>query len=155
MNTKLKFSVISIIFFLFLSTGIFAQEHYTEGSVRAVSFYRTSPGQFDAYLKYLRANFLPQQEEAKKQGLILGYSILLNVPTSPDDWDIAVVILHKSFGDALDYNQTEDTKRKEIMENHFKTKDEDKVRDMTAKRFDMRTYIGTKYFREVNLKPLQ
>ena len=72
MNTKLKFSVISIIFFLFLSTGIFAQEHYTEGSVRAVSFYRTSPGQFDAYLKYLRANFLPQQEEAKKQGLKLG-----------------------------------------------------------------------------------
>jgi len=140
---------------VFFSIGTFAQEHYTESNVRTVSFYRTKPGQFDNYMKYLRANFLPTQEEAKKQGLIVGYSILLNTPSTPDDWDVAVVTLNKSFGDALDYNQSDDDKMKKIQENHYKTSDEEKMNEMTAKRFDMRTYIGTKYFREVSLKPLK
>jgi hypothetical protein len=144
------------LFFLVLfSAGAFAQEHYTEGNVRVVSFYRTKPGQFDNYMKYLRANFLPTQEEAKKQGLIVGYSILLNTPSSEDDWDVAVVSLHKSFGDALDYNQTDDDKWKAIQEKHYKTSDDEKMNEMTAKRFDMRSYVGTKYLREVNLKPLK
>ncbi len=155
MNTKLNQFIFSIIFFFLITTGLFAQEHFTTNSVRIVSMYRTNPGQFDAYMKYLRANFLPQQEEAKKQGLILDYSILLNTPSSPDDWDIAVVVVHKNFGDALDYNQSDADKRKEIMSKHYKTTDEDKMREMTANRFEMRTYIGTKYFRDVTLKPLQ
>jgi len=150
-----KIYFLPVLFLVFFSAGLFAQEHYTEGSVRAVSFYRTNPGQFDNYMKYLRTNFLPVQEEAKKQGLILGYSVLLNVPSSPDDWDVAIVALHKSFADALDYKQSDEDKMKKIQENHYKTSDEEKMNEMTAKRFDMRTYIGTKYFREVTLKPLQ
>jgi len=140
---------------VFFSTGTFAQEHFTLSAVRTVSFYRTSPGQFDNYMKYLRANFLPTQEEAKKQGLIIGYSVLLNVPSSEDDWDVAIVTLNKSFGDALDYNQDEADKMKKIQENHYKTTDEDKMDEMTSKRFEMRTYIGTKYFRDITLKPLK
>lgn len=150
-----KVFILSMFVLVFFSIGTFAQEHYTESNVRTVSFYRTKPGQFDNYMKYLRANFLPTQEEAKKQGLIVGYSILLNTPSTPDDWDVAVVTLNKSFGDALDYNQSDDDKMKKIQENHYKTSDEEKMNEMTAKRFDMRTYIGTKYFREVSLKPLK
>lgn len=155
MNTKLNQFIFSIIFFFLITTGLFAQEHFTLSAVRTVSFYRTSPGQFDNYMKYLRANFLPTQEEAKKQGLIVGYSVLLNVPSSEDDWDVAIVTLNKSFGDALDYNQDEADKMKKIQEKHYKTSDEDKMDEMTSKRFGMRTYMGTKYFREVTLKPLQ
>ena len=44
---------------------------------------------------------------------------------------------------------------KKIQENHYKTTDEDKMDEMTSKRFAMRTYVGTKYLREVNLKPLK
>ena len=150
-----KVFILSVFFLVFFSTGTFAQEHFTEDNVRTVSFYRTKPGQFDNYMKYLRANFLPTQEEAKKQGLITGYSILLNTPSSPDDWDVAVVTLNKSFGDALDFNQSDDDKMKQIQEKHYKTSDEEKLNEMTAKRFDMRTYIGTKYFREISLKPLK
>lgn len=150
-----KVFILSVFFLVFFSTGTFAQEHFTLSAVRTVSFYRTSPGQFDNYMKYLRANFLPTQEEAKKQGLIIGYSVLLNVPSSEDDWDVAIVTLNKSFGDALDYNQDEADKMKKIQENHYKTTDEDKMDEMTSKRFAMRTYMGTKYFREVNLKPLK
>jgi len=150
-----KMFVLPLFFLVLFSAATFAQEHYTDGNVRTVSFYRTSPGQFDNYMKYLRANFLPTQEEAKKQGLIIGYSVLLNVPSSEDDWDVAIVTLNKSFGDALDYNQDEADKMKKIQENHYKTTDEDKMDEMTSKRFDMRTYIGTKYFRDITLKPLK
>jgi hypothetical protein len=147
--------LLPMFFLVLFAAGSFAQENYTEGPVREVSFYRTSPGQFDAYMKYLRANFLPQQEEAKKQGLILGYSVLLNTPSSSEDWDVAIVFIHKSFGDALDYNQADADKMKKIQEDHYKTSDQEKVREMTSKRFDMRTYVGTRYLREITLKPLK
>jgi len=60
------------MFFLVLAASAFAQEYYTEGTVRVVSYYRTNPGQFDAYMQYLRENFLPQQEDAKKKVSLLG-----------------------------------------------------------------------------------
>src|SRR5262245_3908279 len=41
-----------------------AQEHWTEGPVWACEAYRTSPGQFDAYLKYIRTNVEPQNIES-------------------------------------------------------------------------------------------
>lgn len=150
-----KAFALSLFLILLFTITSLAQEHFTDGNVRVVSFYRTKPGQFDNYLKYLRANFLPTQEEAKKQGLIEGYYILLNTPSSPDDWDIAIATLYKSFGDALDYNQSDEDKMKKIQENHYKTSDENKINEMTAKRWDMRTYIGTKYFRDITLKPLK
>jgi len=149
-----KVFFLPLLFLVLFSAGAFAQEHYTEGNVRVVSFYRTKPGQFDNYMKYLRTHFLPVQEEAKKQGLIEGYYILLNTPASPDEWDIAFAALYKNFG-ALDYNQMDEDKMDKINEMHYKTTDQEKMREMTDKRFDMRTYIGTKYFRDINLKPLK
>jgi hypothetical protein len=150
-----KMFVLPLFFLVLFSAGTFAQEHYTEGNVRVVSFYRTKPDQFDNYMKYLRANFLPTQEEAKKQGLIEGYYILLNTPTSPEDWDIAIATMYKSFGDALDFNQSDDDKMKKIQEQHYKTSDEEKMDEITSKRLDMRTYLGTKHFRDITLKPLE
>ena len=133
----------------------FAQDNYTEGLVREVSFYKTRQGQFEEYMKYLRANFLPQQEEAKKQGLIVGYQVLLSTPSTADDWDVAIVTLHKSFGAALDYNQGDEEKMKAIAAKHYKTMDEQKQREMGAKRFEMRDFKGMRYIREVTLKPMQ
>ena len=63
-----KIFYLPLFFLVLFSAGAFAQEHYTEGNVRVVSFYRTKPGQFDNYMKYLRTHFLPVQEEAKKPG---------------------------------------------------------------------------------------
>lgn len=138
-----------------LSQGVYAQEHYTEGNVREVSRYRTKPGQFDEYMKYLRANFLPLSEESKKAGLIVDYKVLVKTPHDAGDWDVAIVTLHKSYGAALDFNQGDEDKSKAIQAKHYKTTDEKKQMDMAARRLDMRTYLGTDYIREVNLKPLQ
>ena len=131
-----------------------AQEHYTEGPVWAVNYLRTKPGKFDDYMKYLRSNYLPSASEAKKQGLILDTKILLNTPRDANDWDIAIATLYPSFGKALDFNQSDDDKRKAIAEKQFKTKDEAKQQEMTAPRFAMRDALGTRYLREVVLKPL-
>jgi hypothetical protein len=131
-----------------------AQEHYTEGPVWAVNYIRTRPGKFDEYLKYLRSTYLVSAGEAKKQGLILDTKFLLNTPRDANDWDIAIATLYPSFAKALDFNQGDDDKRKAIAEKQFKTKDEAKQQEMIAPRLFMRDALGTRYLREVNLRPL-
>jgi hypothetical protein len=145
---------IAITCCVLLSSGLPAQEHYTEGNVREVSRYRTKPGQFDEYMKYLRANFLPLSEESKKAGLILDFKVLVKTPHDVDDWDVAIVTIHKSYGAALDFNQGDEDKSKAIQAKHYKTSDEKKQQEMAARRLDMRTYLGTDYLREVNLRPM-
>ena len=81
-------------------------------------------------------------------------TVLLSTPSTADDWDVAIVTLHKSFGAALDYNQSDDDKMKAIAAKHYKTQDEQKQREMGAKRLEMRDFKGTRYIREVTLKPM-
>ncbi|MGE5347543.1 MAG: hypothetical protein ACM3JH_16445 [Acidithiobacillales bacterium] len=132
-----------------------AQEHWTEGPVWEVSVYRTKPGKFDDYLKYLRGNYVVTLAEQKKQGLILDTKVFINpAPTGPNDWDICIATLYPSYAKALDYSASDEEKMKAIEAKHFKTADEKKQQEMTAPRFQWRDYISTKYVREVTLKPL-
>jgi len=131
-----------------------AQEHFTEGPVWECSSYRTKQGHFDDYMKYLRETFVPQLQEAKKAGLILDRKIYLHVPANPTEGDVLVCTLHASYAKALDYNASDDAKAKELAAKFFKTADEQKQRDMIARRFEYRDALGTSYYREVTLKPL-
>ena len=146
--------LIAFVCYVLLSSSAFAQEHWTEGPVWEVSFYRTTPGNFDDYMKYLRTNYLPQSEEAKKQGLIVDRKVFVKTPTSPKDWDVCITTLHASFAKALDYSKEDDDKSKDIAAKHYKTEDEEKQQEMAATRYKMREYIGTEYVREVNLRPM-
>ena len=150
-----RFTVVALLLGACL-TGLpaLAQEHFTEGPVWAVNYIRTKPGKFDDYMKYLRSTYLVSAGEAKKQGLILDTKFLLNTPRDANDWDIAIATLYPSFGKALDFNQGDDDKRKAIAEKQFKTKDEAKQRETIAPRFAMRDALGTRFLREVTLKPL-
>jgi hypothetical protein len=151
---KVRAVLTAAVLSLLLGGVAVAQEHWTEGPVWEISFYRTAPGHFDDYLKYLRKNILPQNEEAKKQGLILDEKVFEKPPTGPGDWDIAIATLYKNMA-ALDFNAENDKKQKAISEKHYKTADEEKQRDMTKPRLDWRTYLGTQIVREVTLKPLR
>ena len=132
-----------------------AQEHWTDGPVWEVSFYQTKPGKFDDYVKWLRGNYLSFVAEEKKQGLILDSKVFINsARNSPSDWDICVATLFSSYGKALDYSASDEEKMKAIASKQFKTPDEQKQQEMTAPRFQMREYLGTKFIREVTLKPL-
>jgi len=131
-----------------------AQEHYAEGPVWQVVYYRVKPDKFQAYMKFVRANFLPRFAEEKKQGLYLDYKVFLN-PARRDekDWDVAFAFLHASYGRALDYSASDEEKSRAIDAKFFKTKDEDKQRELVGPRLEMRELVGSHFYREVTLKP--
>ena len=51
---KMKRIGLAAVALALASLNAAAQEHWTEGPVWQCDAYRTSPGQFDAYLKYIR-----------------------------------------------------------------------------------------------------
>jgi len=138
---------------LLLSSGsAVAQEHWTEGSVWECSAYRTNPGMFDTYMKWIRAHSEPINTEAKKQGLIVDFKTFLKPPRDANDYDVLFCTLYPSFAKALDYNQGDDDKFEAISAAHWATADEDKQTEMASPRLEMRTYMGTSYHREVTLR---
>ncbi len=139
---------------LFTVGAALAQDHWTEGPVWTVSSYRTEPGKFDEYMKYVRANAVLVLADEKKQGLILDFKFFVKVPSNPGDWDVAIATLQPSFGKAMDFNQGDADKIKAIQAKHWKTTDEDKQRDMASRRLAMRKFVGTDIVREVNLRPM-
>ncbi len=141
--------------FLFVSATAVAQEHWTEGPVWECSAYRTNPGQFDTYLKWIRAHSEPINVEAKRQGLILDYKTYVKPPRDQNDYDILFCTLYPNFARALDFNQGDDDKFEAISAAHWATPDDDKQTELASPRLEMRTYMGTSYHREVTLKPAE
>jgi hypothetical protein len=139
---------------LLASGAAVAQEHWTEGPVWECSAYRTNPGMFDTYLKWIRSHSEPINEEAKKQGLIIDYKAFVKPPRDENDYDVLFCTLYSSFGQALDYNKGDDEKFDKISAAHWATADEDKQREQSAPRLEMRRFLGTTYVREVNLRPM-
>ena len=151
----MKRFIVTVAVVCLASVGVaVAQEHWTEGPVWSVSFYRTTPGHFDDYMKYLRTHYIVTTAEAKKQGLILDSKVFVKTPNDANDWDVAIATLFPSYGKALDYNAGDDAKGKAIQAQHWKTPDQAKQREMTAPRFEMRKFVATTYTREVNLRPM-
>ena len=137
----------------FVSVSAVAQEHWTEGPVWECSSYRTNPGMFDTYIKWIRAHSEPINAEAKKQGLILDYKTFVKPPRDANDYDVLFCTLHSSFGNALDYNKGDDDKFKAISAAHWGTSNDDEQLGKTAPRLEMRKFMGTDFVREVTLRP--
>lgn len=150
---KSRAAIGAVALSLLLGGVAVAQEHWTEGPVWQIEFYRTTPGHFDDYLKYIRQNHMPQTEERKKGGLVLDFKVFVKTPSGPQDWDIAFATLYKNMA-ALDFSAEADKKNKAIGEKHYKTADEDKQRDMIKPRFQWRTPVGSDLVREVTLRPM-
>ncbi|MFY9552043.1 MAG: hypothetical protein WAU32_12895 [Thermoanaerobaculia bacterium] len=149
-----RFLFLAVALCLFGGTAAVAQEHWTEGPVWNITFYRTTPGHFDDYIKYLRSHYIVTTAESKKQGLILDSKIYVKQPRDANDWDIAIATLFPSYGKALDFNSADDEKSKAIQAQHWKTADRSKQQEMSAPRLGWRTFVGSDIVREVNLKPL-
>lgn len=130
-----------------------AQEHWTEGPVWECSAYRSNPGMFDTYLKWIRAHSEPINAEAKKQGLIVDYKTFVKPPSDANDYDVLFCTLYPNFAKALDYSQGDDDKFEAISTAHWATPDDDQQREKASPRLEMRKYLGTTYVREVTLRP--
>jgi hypothetical protein len=135
------------------SVPVVAQEHWTEGPVWECNAYRTNPGQFDTYMNWLRSHALVTSGEAKKQGLILDYKVYVQPPRDVNDYDVLICNLHSSFGKALDFNQEDEDKFDAITAAHWGTPSSSEQLSKSAPRLEMRTFMGTSYLREVNLRP--
>lgn len=149
-----NFILCFILCYAFMVGIAAAQEHWTEGPVWACSSYRTKEGQFDNYMKYLREDYVPTADEQKKEGLTLDWKIFVQDLPDAKSWNVMFCSLYPSFGKALDYSKEDDDKQKAIATKHFKTSDEDKQEEKTAKRYAMRDFVGTVYVREVKLRPM-
>ena len=131
-----------------------AQENYTEGPVWVINYYRTKPGEFDDYMKFLRANFAKSVAKQKEARIVVDAKVLLNPTVSgPDDWDVAIAYIHSDFG-RLNFNQATDDQLQKIAAEISGERNKDK-RDtkLDSTRFPLRDYIRTRILREVMLKP--
>ncbi|HZE63658.1 MAG TPA: hypothetical protein VE056_07245 [Pyrinomonadaceae bacterium] len=131
-----------------------AQENYTEGPVWVINYYRTKPGKFDDYIKFLRANFAKSAAKQKQAGIVVDTKVLINPAVSgPEDWDVAIAYLYSDFG-RLNYNQaTEDQLQKIAAEISGERNKEKRDTKLDNTRFPLRDYIRTRFLREITLKP--
>jgi hypothetical protein len=128
------------------SVSLAADRPYAEGTVTVVSSLRTMPGMHDAYLRYLATTYRANMEAAKKEGIILGYSVYETSPRSPDDPNIYLTVTYKNMAamDGLD------DRMEPIMQRSF---GDDAARSAAAiDREKMRRPLGSEMIREVVFK---
>lgn len=119
---------------------------YTEGAVWDLTMVKTKPGMTDDYIKNLANAWKSTNEEAKKQGIILDYKIMIGDASNKDDFDILLMIQYKNMAafDGL-REKTEPIARKLIGS-------EDTMRQASVKRMEIREILGSKTMREITLK---
>jgi|ERR1700736_1402634 hypothetical protein len=119
---------------------------YTEGPVWTITMVKTKPGMEDDYLKNLAQGFRATNEEAKKQGLIMDYKILIGNAATPQDFNILLMAEYKNMA-ALDNARDKfDPIATKIIGN------EDAQRQGSIKRMEIREIMGGKLMREITLK---
>lgn len=131
-----------------------AQDNYTEGPVWVINYYRTKPGKFDEYMKFLRANFAKVAAKQKDARIIVDAKVLLNPTVSgPDDWDVAIAYLYSDFS-KLNYSQAVDDQLQKFASEVSGEANKD-ARDakLDTTRLPLRDYVRTRILREVMLKP--
>jgi hypothetical protein len=73
-------------------------------TVWAVDFVKPKQGQFENYRKFLEANWVVAREEARRQGYIVSYKILVAAPLPDAEWDI---LLMTEYADRKMYDARE------------------------------------------------
>jgi hypothetical protein len=118
---------------------------YTEGTVWDITFVRTKPGMELDYMKSLAAEWQKQNEELKKQGVILSYKLLYGSPANQEDWDMMLMVEFKNMA-ALDGIVGK------YMDVINKMRSKDQQISGYIKRSEMRDVLGDKIVRELILK---
>ena len=130
------------------STLCFAQSDapYTEGPVWSITMVRTKAGMDDDYLKMLAKIYKATNEEAKKQGIIMDYKILLGDSADPHDFNILLMQQYPNMAAFDGLRAKLDPIESKIVGNA------DVQRQGAVKRMEVREILGGKLMREVTLK---
>src|SRR6516162_5432915 len=141
-----------IVPFAALSLGIaslcFAQSDapYTEGPVWNITMVKVKPGMGDEYLKGLAKTFKGSLDEAKKQGLVMDYKILLGDPATPQDFNILLMVESKNMAALDNAREKFDPITRKIEGT------QDQQRATATQRLEIREIMGSKHMREITLK---
>jgi hypothetical protein len=119
---------------------------YNEGPIWQITMVKTKYGMSDDYLKGLAKTFKGSMEEAKKQGLIMDYKILLGDAANPQDFDILLMTESKNMASLDNAREKFDPISRKVEGNP------DQQRDTAVKRVELREILGDKLMREVTLK---
>jgi hypothetical protein len=119
---------------------------YTEGPVWTITMVKTKPGMADDYLKNLAQIYKATNDEAKKQGIIMDYKILLGDASSPQDFDILLMQEFKNMAAFDGLRAKVDPIANKLIGS------EDVQRQGAVKRMEIREIMGDKVMREITLK---
>ncbi len=119
---------------------------YTEGTVWNVTMVKVKYGMGDQYLKGLAKTFKGTLEEAKKQNLIISYKILLGDSSTPNDFNILLMVESKNMA-ALDNSREKFDPIAQKIEGSVSQQEQTAV-----KRMEIREIMGDKLMREITLK---
>lgn len=146
--TRKLLTAVTIAFALCPANLCLAQSDapYTEGPVWTITLVKTRAGMTDDYLKMLAKIYKTTNEEAKKQGTIMDYKILLGDASSPQDFDILLMQEFPNMA-ALDAVRDKlDPINKKIVGSM------EVQRQGAVKRMEVRDIMGNKLMREITLK---
>jgi hypothetical protein len=119
---------------------------YTEGPVWTITMVKTKPGMTDDYLKTLAQIYKATNDEAKKQGVIMDYKILLGDASGPHDFDILLLQEFKNMAAFDGLRAKMDPIANKLIGN------EETQRQGAVKRMEIREIMGDKLMREITLK---
>jgi hypothetical protein len=119
---------------------------YNEGPVWTLTMIKTKTGLADEYLKQITETVKPVYEEERKQKIILDYKILNGEASSPQDFNILILVEYPNWAAFDNLRDKMDPIVEKVMGS------EDQRRTTAVKRLDIREIIGTKTMREITLK---
>jgi hypothetical protein len=131
-----------------LACGLCVAEElpYKEGTVSEVSSIKVKDGHFLDYWTFLSTTYKQEMDEAKKQGLIVSYSIFSATPKNPNEPDLYLVVEYANMA-ALDGL---DAKMSAIDAKIFGSMKQAGAK--AAERESIRTVLGSELIRELKFK---
>ncbi len=132
---------------LLIASPALAQEPvYEEGSVWAISYVRTEPGQFDNYLEELSQVWKRLNDMAVERGYILSYHMLSSQAANRDDWDLMLLVEYPNMAALDNVEERYAPLRHEILGSMTEANEADRVRRV------LREIVGGKLARELVFK---
>ena len=107
---------------------------------------KTKPGMSDDYLKALAKIFKSTNDEAKRQGIITDYKILVGDAATQQDYDILLMIEYPNMAALDGLREKTDPIGAKLVGT------DDQQRQLAVKRLEIRDIMGDKTMREVTLK---
>jgi hypothetical protein len=119
---------------------------YTEGGVWQITMVKTKTGMSDDYLKALATIFKSTNDEAKKQGIIKDYKILIGDAATQQDYDILLMIEYPNMAALDGLREKTDPIGAKLVGT------DEQQRQLAVKRLEIRQIMGDKTMREITLK---